>query len=135
MYLFILTIIILIGLSLVKQFKSSKIPIFVISLKNNNKRRKHIVQEFQKNKMPNWQFFNAIRPTRYPNTLSRGQYGCLLSHKKLWKYSLTVDKPILIFEDDVINGEGHKLQTQRPHIYVIAIIVTICDNVFLSICV
>ncbi|WP_109397940.1 glycosyltransferase family 25 protein [Proteus faecis] len=86
---------------------------FVISLsQNNEKRRNHIVEQFSKKSIP-FEFFDAIDKTKInisnalgvtfdnPN-LSLGEKGCILSHVMLWKKVIDENLPMAtIFEDDI----------------------------------
>lgn len=91
---------------------------FVISLKQAEKRRRHIESEFGKQAIP-FGFFDAITPEQVvfqaqrlginiQNTvLSTGELACLLSHVSLWQYALEHGLPhITIFEDDVYLGNN-----------------------------
>ena len=86
---------------------------FVVSDKNNVKRREHIINEFQKIGVePN--FFDAIigrslakeelKAVRNDmNYLTAGEIGCVLSHKKiLEKFLESKHKSVIIFEDDIL---------------------------------
>ncbi|NRN30798.1 glycosyltransferase family 25 protein [Photorhabdus heterorhabditis] len=86
---------------------------FIISLLNNNeKRRKHITEQFERNNIE-FEFFDAIDKSRInianelgitfdnPN-LSMGEKGCFLSHIILWKKIIDENIPVAgIFEDDI----------------------------------
>lgn len=86
---------------------------FIISDKNNVKRREHIINEFQKLEVePN--FFDAIigrllakeeleAARSDMNFLTTGEIGCVLSHKKvLEKFLESTYKSVIIFEDDIL---------------------------------
>lgn len=86
---------------------------FIISDKNNVKRREHIINEFQKIGVePN--FSNAIIGRSLSkeeleavrcdmNYLTAGEIGCVLSHKKvLEKFLESAYKSVIIFEDDIL---------------------------------
>lgn len=91
---------------------------FVISLsENNEKRRAHIVKEFAEKKVP-FKFFDAITPQdneallqkygldKVDTELSPVEISCFLSHYQLWKYMIEEDLPFIgIFEDDIYLGE------------------------------
>lgn len=87
---------------------------FVISLKEAEKRRAHIEDEFKVKKIP-FSFFDAINKSNlnqeiakfgisFDNTkLTDGEKACFLSHVALWSHCLENDlKYIAIYEDDVI---------------------------------
>ncbi len=91
---------------------------FVISLsENNEKRRAHIVKEFAEKKVP-FKFFDAITPQdneallqkygldKVDTELSPVEISCFLSHYQLWKYMIEEDLPFIgVFEDDIYLGE------------------------------
>lgn len=86
---------------------------FVISLRDNNeKRRTHIADQFLDKNIP-FEFFDAINKTQLhiadnlgvvfnnPN-LSAGEKGCFLSHISLWKKIIDENISVAgIFEDDI----------------------------------
>ncbi|MEY0301380.1 glycosyltransferase family 25 protein [Providencia manganoxydans] len=86
----------------------------VISIKNNNElRRNHIENEFQKSNV-SFEFFDAIIPEQIASSesetgidlshssLSLGAKGCLLSHIKIWQIAIkNNDEYIAVFEDDI----------------------------------
>lgn len=92
---------------------------FVVSLpQNNQKRRAHIIREFDKHKVP-FTFFDAVTPEQNSDLLKKyqldtksseltpGAMACLLSHYTLWQKVITEDLPyIAIFEDDIYLGEN-----------------------------
>lgn len=49
---------------------------------------------------------NATRFGRY--FMTDGMIGCFLSHRKCWKRCLELNRPLLVFEDDVILQENFK---------------------------
>ena len=86
---------------------------FIISDKNNVKRREHIINEFQKIGVePNFsdaiigrslskEELEAVRCDM--NYLTAGEIGCVLSHKKvLEKFLESAYKSVIIFEDDIL---------------------------------
>lgn len=89
---------------------------YVISLTTEQKRRKHITDEFGKQNIP-FEFFDAITPDIIEETakkfnitldrspkakLSDGEIGCALSHIVLWDLALENNlNYINIFEDDI----------------------------------
>ncbi|HHV6305291.1 TPA: glycosyltransferase family 25 protein, partial [Haemophilus influenzae] len=92
---------------------------YVISLTTEQKRRKHITDEFGKQNIP-FEFFDAITPDIIEETakkfnitldrspkakLSDGEIGCALSHIVLWDLALENNlNYINIFEDDIHLG-------------------------------
>lgn len=96
---------------------------YVISLTTEQKRRKHITEEFGKQNIP-FAFFDAITPDLIEETakkfnitldrspqakLSDGEIGCALSHIVLWNLALENNlNYINIFEDDIHLGENAK---------------------------
>lgn len=96
---------------------------YVISLTTEQKRRKHITEEFGKQNIP-FEFFDAITPELIEETakkfnitldrspkakLSDGEIGCALSHIVLWNLALENNlNYINIFEDDIHLGENAK---------------------------
>lgn len=114
---------------------------YVISLNNNQKRRKHILQEFSKQNIP-FEFFDAYSPSpeltqkialllpQLNNApLTSGEKGCFISHLALWHKCLDENLPyIAIFEDDILLGEnadsflnhnkwlGERFQTEETYI-------------------
>lgn len=96
---------------------------YVISLITEQKRRKHITEEFGKQNIP-FAFFDAITPELIEETakkfnitldrspkakLSDGEIGCALSHIVLWNLALENNlNYINIFEDDIHLGENAK---------------------------
>ena len=96
---------------------------YVISLTTEQKRRKHITEEFGKQNIP-FAFFDAITPELIEETakkfnitldrspkakLSDGEIGCALSHIVLWNLALENNlNYINIFEDDIHLGENAK---------------------------
>ncbi|HHF5708298.1 TPA: glycosyltransferase family 25 protein [Haemophilus influenzae] len=96
---------------------------YVISLTTEQKRRKHITEEFRKQNIP-FAFFDAITPDLIEETakkfnitldrspqakLSDGEIGCALSHIVLWNLALENNlNYINIFEDDIHLGENAK---------------------------
>ena len=91
-----------------------KLNYTIISDKENNVRRKTIYQEFKKIGVYEPNYTDAIMATRwtmkevyrhiiFPCYLTKGEVGCVLSHKKVYKNFLeTTEKSILIFEDDAV---------------------------------
>ncbi|MDH0356563.1 glycosyltransferase family 25 protein [Morganella sp. GD04133] len=101
--------------------ENTKMNNFVISLRDNNeKRRAHITEQFSGKNIP-FEFFNAINKTQLhvadelgvtfdnPN-LSPGEKGCFLSHITLWKKIIDEDITVAgIFEDDIyLSKESEK---------------------------
>ena len=96
---------------------------YVISLTTEQKRRKHITEEFGKQNIP-FVFFDAITPEIIEETakkfnitldrspkakLSDEEIGCALSHIVLWDLALENNlNYINIFEDDIHLGENAK---------------------------
>ncbi|HHF3568727.1 TPA: glycosyltransferase family 25 protein [Haemophilus influenzae] len=96
---------------------------YVISLTTEQKRRKHITEEFGKQNIP-FAFFDAITPEIIEETakkfnitldrspkakLSDEEIGCALSHIVLWDVALENNlNYINIFEDDIHLGENAK---------------------------
>lgn len=92
---------------------------FVISLADNNvKRRTHIEQEFSKSNV-DFVFFNAITPDmnksmmskynleKIPTSLTDKEISCFLSHFALWKKVIEDNLDFaVIFEDDIFLGEN-----------------------------
>lgn len=94
---------------------------FVISLKENNEKRKnHIRDEFSKQNIP-FEFFDAITPTQNNDILSehnlsishpltQNEIACSLSHFMIWKQIIDEDIPYAaIFEDDIYLGNNANL--------------------------
>lgn len=93
------------------------IPKFIISLETSIDRRDQLasVNEIIINDKT-FQYFNAINghnldidtlsPTIYDHNVvprySHGAIGCALSHLALWDKCIELNKPIVIFEDDII---------------------------------
>ena len=81
--------------------------IFVISLKNSNRRIEF--DKLNKN-IINYKYFDAINGNTIKinsdiikqNILgySKGQIGCAMSHLCMWKKCIELNKPIIIMEDD-----------------------------------
>lgn len=91
---------------------------YVISLSNATDRRRHIIQEFNKQGV-SFEFFDAITPMQIPTIvrqfginimdgmLTQGELGCLLSHVCLWQKMIDNNLDyIVVFEDDVYLGEN-----------------------------
>lgn len=91
---------------------------YVISLKTETERRKHIEQEFGKQDI-SFEFFDAITPPQNQQishnlsiqiadlNLTQGEISCLLSHISLWKKAIDDDLDyIVIYEDDIHLGEN-----------------------------
>ncbi len=91
---------------------------YVISLKTETERRKHIEQEFGKQNI-DFEFFDAITPSQNQQishnlsiqisdlNLTQGEISCLLSHISLWKKIIDDDLDyIVIYEDDIHLGEN-----------------------------
>ena len=88
--------------------------IFVISLKRSQDRR----VEFDKNNskyIGKYTFYDAIDGktinsnelngnifTKGSKNYSNGAIGCALSHLQLWEKCISLNKPIIVMEDDVI---------------------------------
>lgn len=95
---------------------------FVISLsENNDKRRAHIINEFSQKKVP-FEFFDAITPRdnefllqkygldKIDTELSSVEISCFLSHYQLWQHMLEEELPFIgVFEDDIYLGEDADL--------------------------
>ncbi|MEM7872948.1 glycosyltransferase family 25 protein [Morganella morganii] len=105
--------------------ENTKMNNFVISLRDNNeKRRAHITEQFSSKDVP-FEFFDAITKTQLhvaddlgvtfnnPN-LSLGEKGCFLSHITLWKKIIDENISVAgIFEDDIYLSKesGHALSS------------------------
>ncbi|MEZ2634403.1 glycosyltransferase family 25 protein [Morganella morganii] len=105
--------------------ENTKMKNFVISLRDNNeKRRVHITEQFSSKNVP-FEFFDAITKTQLhvaddlgvtfnnPN-LSLGEKGCFLSHITLWKKIIDENISVAgIFEDDIYLSKesGHALSS------------------------
>lgn len=89
----------------------------VISLRNANARREHIVKEFSKQNIT-FNFFNALTPdlalslairedlSINESLITQGEIACLMSHYSLWKKMVEEDISYMaIFEDDIFLGE------------------------------
>ena len=86
----------------------------IISDKEDTKRREYIHKEFQKIGIHDLNFTDAIMATRMsneevanyaiPNTfLSKGEIGCVLSHKHVYEKLLHSEyNSIIVFEDDIV---------------------------------
>ena len=88
--------------------------VFIINLEHRTDRKTHMLNELKNQKIINYEFFKAIRPTEQelkewnPKYCSNippknriGALGCLLSHYYIIKEALSRDyKRILILEDD-----------------------------------
>ena len=96
---------------------------YVISLTTEQKRRKHITEEFGKQNIP-FEFFDAITPELIEETAKKfnitfdrsskatlcdGEIACALSHIVLWNFVLENNLDYInIFEDDIYLGENAK---------------------------
>ncbi|WP_150538724.1 glycosyltransferase family 25 protein [Actinobacillus vicugnae] len=91
---------------------------YVISVKNNIQRRKHIISEFGKQNIP-FEFFDAITPDLmeekakefgldiFNSPLTKGEIACALSHIALWRLAQAKSLDyIVIFEDDIYLGKN-----------------------------
>ena len=92
---------------------------YVISLTTEQKRRKHITEEFGKQNIP-FEFFDAITPELIEETAKKfnitfdrsskatlcdGEIACALSHIVLWNFVLENNLDYInIFEDDIYLG-------------------------------
>jgi glycosyl transferase, family 25 len=95
---------------------------FVISLKEAEKRRKHIEDEFNLQEIP-FSFFDAVNKSNLNQIIAKfgisfddtkltvGEKSCFLSHVVLWNYCVENElKYIAIYEDDVVlSVNSHKL--------------------------
>lgn len=94
---------------------------FVISLKNNNEKRKdHIHEEFSKQNI-SFEFFDAITPNqndsillqnklKISHPLTNNEIACSLSHFMIWKKIVDENIPFAaIFEDDIYLGADANL--------------------------
>lgn len=96
--------------------------VFVISLEmNNEKRRTHIQNEFEKHNIQ-FKFFNAITPSQLPEVASKfnintdnsqlteGELACLFSHLSLYLYMIENNlEKICIFEDDIYLSKDSRI--------------------------
>lgn len=96
---------------------------YVISLTTEQKRRKHITEEFGKQNIP-FEFFDAITPNLIEETAKKfnitfdrsskatlcdAEIACALSHIVLWNFVLENNLDYInIFEDDIYLGENAK---------------------------
>ena len=96
---------------------------YVISLTTEQKRRKHITEEFGKQNIP-FVFFDAITPNLIEETAKKfnitfdrsskatlcdAEIACALSHIILWNFVLENNLDYInIFEDDIYLGENAK---------------------------
>nr|WP_257008484.1 glycosyltransferase family 25 protein [Haemophilus haemolyticus] len=96
---------------------------YVISLTTEQKRRKHITEEFGKQNIP-FAFFDAITPDLIEETAKKfnitfdrsskatlcdAEIACALSHIVLWSFILENNLDYInIFEDDIYLGENAK---------------------------
>ncbi|KMZ15141.1 glycosyltransferase family 25 protein [Haemophilus influenzae] len=96
---------------------------YVISLTTEQKRRKHITEEFGKQNIP-FEFFDAITPDIIEETAKKfnitfdrsskatlcdAEIACALSHIVLWNFVLENNLDYInIFEDDIYLGENAK---------------------------
>jgi glycosyl transferase family 25 len=92
----------------------------VISLKRAVERRKLITAELSRVQI-GWKFLDAIdgreitdTPQEYPAKAARrlsgyemtkSELGCFMSHRLAWRACITMNKPLIIFEDDFLIGE------------------------------
>jgi len=99
-----------------------KFKIFIVNLKQDNERRKHIISELTKKKLDNYEIIDAINGNEFnekeikKNTfrnkknlnpwntkMSPSQIGCALSHIKIYREFIKTDYDYaLILEDDAI---------------------------------
>jgi glycosyl transferase family 25 len=102
-----------------------ELPIYIINLKKSIKRRESLIKEFEKHKISNYNFIEAVNGYHlnleelknkniilHNNDLKRGEIGCSLSHYKIYEEILNKDAEInLILEDDTffVNGFNNKL--------------------------
>ncbi|WP_163122618.1 glycosyltransferase family 25 protein [Acinetobacter portensis] len=90
----------------------------VISLATAIERRKHIQNEFEKQKI-SFDFFDALTPNLalplaekmalnlHCDRIAKGELACFMSHVSLWKKMVDENIPYLaIFEDDIFLGEN-----------------------------
>jgi hypothetical protein len=79
--------------------------IYLISLADRPERRKYAVKQLDRffgNNLPQFEVFNAIRPTEAAGFPSVGARGCFLSHLEVLKQSLIAGyQRILVLEDDI----------------------------------
>lgn len=99
---------------------TQKIKIYVVNLKNDKKRKKHIIKELKKQNIKNFKIIEAVNGNNFSskelelhkhknkkglnfwNTpMSPSQVGCALSHIKIYKNFVKSKYDVaLIFEDD-----------------------------------
>jgi glycosyl transferase family 25 len=99
-----------------------KYKVYVVNLKKDKNRKKHIINELKKQRIKNYEIIDAVngnvlplkelRSKTYKNKynnnpwniqMSPGQIGCALSHIKIYKLFIkTKFKVALILEDDAI---------------------------------
>ncbi len=91
-----------------------KIPIYIVSLKQEIKRRKHIESQFTDLNIP-FKFFDAVDKNSLPQVLNKhllsfnnhslttGEKGCFYSHYLLWQKMLNENLPYMVIgEDDMV---------------------------------
>lgn len=102
-----------------------EIPIYIINLKKSIERKENLIKEFEKHKIINYTFIEAVSGYDLnleelkskniilnDNELRRGEIGCSLSHYKIYEEILKNDAELgLILEDDVffVKGFNNKL--------------------------
>ena len=92
-------------------------PVYVVSVRSSQERRRHIRQELEKLGL-HFEFFDAVEPRGrddyterydadyrrryYGYDLTPGEVGCFLSHRRLWELcAVSTDAAWCILEDDV----------------------------------
>lgn len=124
---------------------------FVVSLTNNNeKRREHINDEFSKHGV-DFEFFDAVTPDKnkefllkyglneIQTALTDREVSCLLSHYLLWRKIIELNLEYAsIFEDDIyLGGDAHQFLANGdwvdPNIDIIKLEKTMPDKIRTSI--
>ena len=124
-----------------------KIPIFVINLKKDIKRKTMMIEQFVKLNIQNYIFIDAVDGINYDKTkynvqimrnwsdpifnrnINHGEIGCFLSHYQIWE-KIVVDKlnASIILEDDNIFNPDFIIQIQ----YILEINFKLYDLFYLS---
>lgn len=90
------------------------IKIYVINMEKNADRLISFTQMMAKLNL-SFERYNAVNGSLYnPKYRSKGEYGCMMSHKNLWKKILNdKEEAAIIFEDDCIISPKYTIEETR----------------------